>query len=99
MRFVDRKGQEVITVRELFRSKKFLRGINEYYLFIDHVTQEKEIWTFVECLSELIPFNIGIDNLKEILLHCGWCRKIEESDIKTSNEKARLSIKELMSEI
>ena len=81
MLFIDRNGQEIITIRQLFRTKQFKCGRNSYYLFVDTKTHEEEIWTFIDNLTELIPINTSLKRAREIYEACGWCQKVSNKNV------------------
>ena len=86
MNFVNREGKKLITIRELFRTKKPLGGINGYYFFLDTNTQEGEVWTFLKSLSGQFPLNTSEEEIKEIVSACGWCRQLTKKEVKQSQE-------------
>ena len=77
MRFIDKNGQEIITINELFSNKKFIRGTESYFLFFDYITNEEEKWTFINDLFFRIPTYTSKEKMKEILENYGWCKKVE----------------------
>ena len=80
MVFIDSNGEEIITINELFRSKKFVRAKDSsYFLFLDYNTGKKEIWTFVDNLFMYIPIGTNIQKIKEIVSNSGWCKKVNDN--------------------
>lgn len=78
MVFIDRNGQEIVTITELFETKKFISARDNYFIFFNLYTNQEEMWTFTDNLFMHIPFPMEIDRIKEICESCGWCKKVEE---------------------
>jgi len=76
MRFIDKTGQQIVTIEELFETKKFLKAINCCFYFCDVELGKEEKWVFIDNLSEHIP--IDSQQIKEVISYCGWCKRIDK---------------------
>lgn len=79
MHFLDREGQKIITIDELFRTKIFIRATNSFYLFTDK--EKKEVWTFIDRLSNYIPIDTSAEERKKIVEQTGWCKEIKGLEV------------------
>ena len=100
MRFISRTGEELITIRELFRTKQFIGGIENYFLFYDCTTNKKEVWAFIhQSLSEYIPIKADENMIRNIVFACGWCKQVRIKDIKLNQDIRRNELIGLLTEV